>query len=387
MRYLTVSLLMLAACPAAPAKTKQAPVPPTVHAVSVDLDNLSEVRLSQRSPVAGTDATVSVQVPGRFPGRIVHGDLTAGGQASVVEGILASDAPLRFLRVNDIVRAESFDGSIVYEAVERITRAAPWSPDPTEQACCSWQENTLWRAAPGALQAGLLRAVRSPQGDWSVLDWHSPGDIKPAWRLQLTEGHTGVVAAAVSPRADQIVVVLSDRGGKAIARALAPGDGRTLWTTNLDTPAADWRGPEGRMVYSFDGARFAVLVDDPARCESCSAIAVFESQTGKHVRTVSLKDNLATRFATLGLNGDTVWIFVHVTPKDTDMSRRPERCDYEAHDLATGALRTAEQTAPEWGLAGCSTFALLPRFGKDGVVGLGLSGSGTLSVLAADEAP
>lgn len=386
MRYLALSLLMLAACPAAPAKTKQAAVPPTIQSVSVALDNLSEVRHAQRAPVAGTDGTISVQVPGRFPGRIVHGNPGAGGAAVVVDGILASDAPLRFLRAGDIMRAESFDGAIVYEAVERVTKAAPWSAERVAQGCCGWWEKTLWRAAPGALQAGLLRAVRSPRGDWSVIDWHQPSSIEPAWRLPLTEGHAGVVAAAVSPRADQILVVLADASGKAIVRALAPGDGQTVWTTNLETPAADWRGAEGHLVYSFDGARFAVLVQDPARCESCNAIAVFESQTGKHIRTMPLKENLATRFATLGLTGNTAWIFVHVLPKDTDMSKRPERCDYEAHDLATGAVRTIEQTAAEWGLASCSTFALLPRFGKDGVVGLSLSGAG-LSVLTADEAP
>jgi hypothetical protein len=386
MRYLALSLLILAACPAAPAKTKQAAVPPTTQSVSVDIDNLSDVRRSPRPPVAGTDGTVSVQVPGRFPGRIVHGNPGAGGAAVVVEGILASDAPLRFLRAGDIMRAESFDGSVVYEAHERVTSAAPWSPERVTQGCCAWWERTLWRAAPGALQAGLLRAVRSPRGDWSVIDWHQPSSIEPAWRLQITEGHTGVVAAAVSPRADQIVVVLSDPSGKAIVRALAPADGRTLWTTSLDTPAADWRGPDGRMVYSFDGARIAVLVDEPARCESCNAIAVFESQTGKHVRTVPVKAVVAPEFSALGITGNTAWIFEHVLPKDTDMSTRPERCQYEAHDLATGAQRTIEQAASEWGLASCSTFALLPRFGKDGVVGLSISGA-ELSVLTADEAP
>jgi hypothetical protein len=384
MRHLTLALLLLAACPAAPAKTRQAPVPPTTHSVPVDLDNLSDIRHSKRSPVAGTDATVSVQMPGRFPGRVVHGDLAAGGEASVVEGILASDAPLRFLQVNDTVRAESFDGSVVYEAPQHVTVDPPMSPD---LGCCDWQEGTLWRAAPGKPNGGLLRTVTPPVRIWSVLDWYVPGTIKPVWRLQLTEGHTGVVAAAVSPRADQIVVVLADRSGKAIVRALAPTDGHTLWTTNLDAPAAQWRGPEGRMAYSFDGARFAVLMEEPARCESCNAIAVFESQTGKHIRTVPVKAILSPEFSTLGINGNTAWIFEHVLPKDTDMSKRPERCQYEAHDLSTGAHRTIEQTGPEWGLASCSTFALLPRFGKDGVVGLGLSGSGTLSVLAADEAP
>lgn len=383
MRYLALSLLILAACPAAPAKTKQAAVPPTIQSVSVDLDNLSEVRLTRRTPVAGTDGTVSVQVPGRFPGRIVHGDPTARGAATVVEGILASDAPLRFVKVNDTVRAEAFDGSLAYELPEYVTVNPPMSPD---QRCCGWLEHTLWRAAPGAANAGLLRALTAPAGHWSVLDWYLPGKIEPAWRLQLTEGHTIVVAAAVSPRADQIVVVLADAQRKSIVRALAPGDGHTLWTTNLDTPAAESYGPEGRMAYSFDGSRFAVIVQDLARCESCSAIAVFEGQTGKHVRTVPVKTILSPKFSSLGMSGNTVWIFEHVLPKDTDMSTRPERCQYEAHDLATGAQRTIEQTSSEWGLAGCSTFALLPRFGKDGVVGLSLSGAG-LSVLTADEAP
>jgi hypothetical protein len=385
MRHLAGALLILAACRAsAPSQTKQAPVPPTIHSLAVDFDNLSEVRLSPELPVAGTNDTISVQLPGGFPGRIAHAALAAGGQASVVEGILASDAPLRFLRVSDIVRAESFDGSIVYEAPESVTVTPPASPD---QRCCTWQEGTRWRAAPGAAGAGLLRAVTPPLGHWSVIDWYLPGNIEPAWRLQITEGFTSVIAAAVSPRADQIVVVLADTQGASIVRALATGDGHTLWTTSLDTPAADWRGNEGHVVYSFDGARFAVIVQDPSHCESCSAIAVFESRTGKHARTVPLKDPLATHFASLGFAGNAVWIFVHVPPKQTDMSRRPESCWYEYHDLSTGAHRTLEQTAPEWGLAACATWALMPRFGKDGVVGLALSEPGKLTVLTADEAP
>jgi hypothetical protein len=387
MRHLACILLILAACRAsAPSQTKQAPVPPTIHSLAVDFDKLSEVRLSPELPVAGTDGTVSVQLPGGFPGRIAHA-AQAAGTASVVEGMLASDAPLRFLRVDGIMRAESFDGSVVYEAHERITEAAPWSPDRAGQGCCGWWESTLWRAAPGAVGAGLLRAVTPPLRTWSVLDWYLPGKIEPAWRLQLTEGHNGVVAAAVSPGADQIVVVLADAGGKAIVRALATGDGHTLWTTSLDTPAAGWRGPEGRMAYSFDGARFAVVTQDPARCEACSAISVFESRTGKHVRTVAIETILSPELSTLGIHGNTVWIFEHVTPKDTDMSTRPERCQYEAHDLSTGARRTIEQTAPEWGLEACTTWALRPRFGKDGVVGLSLSEPGKLTVLTADEAP
>jgi hypothetical protein len=387
MRHLACALLILAACTAsAPSQTKQAPVRPTIHTLAVDFDKLSEVRASSERPVAGTDGTVSVPLPGPFPGRIAHA-AQADAAAGIVEGMLASDAPLRFLRVNGAMRAESFDGSVVYEAHERVTEAAPWAAAPAGQGCCGWWENTLWRAAPGAVQAGLLRAVTPPTRTWSVLDWHKPGQIEPAWRLPLTEGHVAVVAAAVSPRADQIVVVLADAGGKAIVRALAAADGHTLWTTSLDRPAAGWRGPEGRLAYSFDGARVAVVVQDPARCESCSAIAVFEGQTGKHVRTVSIEATLSPEFSTLGINGNSVWIFEHVTPRDTDMSRRPERCQYEAHDLSTGARRSIEQTAPEWGLQACTTWALMPRFGKDGVVGLSLSEPGKLTVLTANEAP
>lgn len=391
MRHLACVLLLLTACRAsAPTQTKQAPVQPTIHSLAVDFDELSEVRLSSERPVAGRDGAVAVQLPGPFPGRIAHA-AQADATARIVDGMLASDAPLRFLGVNGVMRAESLadgvDRSVVYEAHERVTAAAPWSPEPTGQGCCGWWENTLWRAAPDAVQAGLLRAVTPPQRAWSVLDWHQPGQIEPVWRLPLTEGHTGVVAAAVSPRANQLVVVLADASGKAVVRALATEDGHTLWTTSLDRPAAGWRGPDGRMAYSFDGARVAVLVQDRARCESCSAIAVLESQTGKHVRTLPIEAVLSPEFSTLGINGDTVWIFEHVTPKDTDMSRRPERCQYEALDLSTGARRTIEQTAPEWGLQACTTWALMPRFGKDGVVGLALSEPGKLTVLISDAAP
>lgn len=360
---------------------------PTIQSIFVDIDDLSEVRLSRRPPVAGTDSTVSVQVPGLFPGRIVHADLAAGGPAQVVEGILASDAPLRFVRADGSMRAESFDGSLVYQAHERIPAAAPWSPERVEQGCCGWWERTLWRAAPGAPGAGLLRAVSPPLGHWSVIDWYLPGILEPAWRLQITEKHTIMVAAAVSPRADQIVVVLADKSGKAIARALAPQDGRTLWTTELERPAAEWRRDQGRMVYSFDGTRFAVVVQDLARCEACSAIAVFDSRTGKHIRTVSIKTILSPESSSLGINGNSVWIFEHVLPKEGHRANRPERCQYEIHDLSTGARRSIDKTAASWGLEHCRTWALLPRFGKDGVVGLDVPAPTLIDVLVADDAP
>lgn len=391
MRYLCPFLLIFAACTAStPSKTKQAPVPPTTYTLTADQDVLSDVRFASRYPVAGTDGTVAMAIPGPLPGRIVHANPATGLQASIAEGALASDAPLRFLGANGIVRAESFDGSLIYEAHERVTEAAPWSAEPgAARRCCGWWERTIWRAAPGALSAGLLRAVILPQQKGSVLDWHVPGAMEPAWRLQLTEGFTNVVTAAVSPAADQIVAVLSDVKGKAIVRALATKDGRVLWTTQLDQPAANWWNADGsgRMAYSFNGARFAVLMDDLARCETCSAIAVFDSATGKHIRTVAVNAIMSPEFSSVGLSGNTVWIFEHVTPKQTDMSRRPERCQYEVHDLSTGARRSMDQTAPEWGFPACTTWALLPRFGKDGVVGLGPSGPSTLTVLVADEAP
>ena len=388
MRHLAFSLAIFAACTAsAPSRTKQAPVPPTTHPLTINLDKSSDVRAAPQRPVASTDGTIAMQLPGRFPGSIAYANPGAGSDASVVEGMLASDAPLRFLRADGIMRAVSLDASVVYQAHERVTAAAPWSPERSDQGCCAWWENTLWRAAPGAWNAGLLRAVTPPTRDWSVLDWHLPDTLEPAWRVSLTEGPTGVVAAAVSPRADQLVVVLADGAGKSSVRALATRDGKTLWTTDLDRPAAEWRGNEGRVAYSADGARVAVLLADPARCESCSAIAVVNSKAGKLVHTVPVQAIVSPRFASLGLTGNTVWIFEHVTAKQTDMSTRPERCQYEAHDLATGDHHTADQTAPEWGIQACTTWALLPRFGKDGVVGLSLSGSGTLSVLAADQAP
>ena len=210
---------------------------------------------------------------------------------------------------------------------------------------------------------------------------------EPSWRVSGTEGHTGVVAAAVSPKASQLIVVLADQGGKASVHAHDTNHGGVLWTADLDRPAAEWRTTEGRVAYSADGSRIAVLLEDPARCESCNAIAILDSKTGKLAKTVPVQTILSPRFASLGFTGDTVWIFEHVTAKQTDMSQRPERCQYEAHDLSTGAHRITAQIAPEWGIQAGTTWALLPRFGKDGVVGLGLPGPGTLSILAADEAP
>ena len=335
--------------------------------------------------MAGTDGTVSVQLPGPFPGRIAH--LDAGGEVRVVEGTLAADAPLRFLREDGKMRAVSFDESVAYEAHERVVAAAPWSAEPAGGGCCGWWENTLWRAAPGKLNAGLLRAVTPPLRDWSVLDWHLPSRLEPAWRIQLTEGATGVVAAAVSPEADQLVVVLSDASGASSLRALATRDGQTAWTAALDGPAAEWRRGGGRLSYSADGARVAVLVEDRARCESCTALEVFDTRAGERLHRVSLQAVVAPRFTSIGLTGDAAWAFEHVPPKRTDMSTRPERCQYEVHDLAKGTRRTLDQTAAAWGMKSCTTWALLPRFGQAGVVGLGTSTAGKLVVLAADHAP
>ncbi len=384
--------ILLSSCGAsAQSKNGEQNLVPTIINTNVDLDSVSGSRFTPGATpavwVLGTDGSVAIALPGPFPGRIVH--IEASGRNMVLDGILASDAPLRFVSKDGQMVAESLDGTLVYRAHERVIAAELWSPEPpAEERCCAWWEpkRTLWRAAPSNPSAGLLRAVTWPSPGASVLDWYLPDVAKPAWRLLLTKGPTGIAAAAVAPDADQFVVALTERQGKSLLRAHATRDGKPSWTVPLEaTP--EWPRNGGRIAYSADGARIVVLLQDPAHCESCAALHVFDSTTGKHVCKFSLVAIMASEFISIGITGHTVWAFEHVLPKNTDMSSRPERWQYEAYVLATGAHRTLAQTVAEWGLKAHTTWALLPRPGREGVVGLGRSPRGTLTITTGDEAP
>jgi hypothetical protein len=252
--------------------------------------------------------------------------VAADGRVTVAEGRLVADAPLRFVRDADRMRAVAFDGGTTYAAIERVTFAVPWSATGAGSGCCAWWEHTLWRAAPGALDAGLLRAVTPPNQAWSVIDLHQPGAIEPRWRVLLTQGQGAVVAAAVSPRADRLVLVVATSDGAASVQARRVTDGGITWSADLGSPASEWRRGDGRIAYRRDGARIAVLVQDPGRCESCTAIEVFDTVRGDRLQRVGLETIFAPRFTTIGLTDDTVWVFEHVPPSSTDLATRPQRC-------------------------------------------------------------
>lgn len=354
--------------------------------LGLDLDRLSRGQSGGRfvpgARVVGTDPTASLQLPGGFPGKIVH--VAGGGSWRAVEGRLVADAPLQFVRDPGGMRALALEGSVAYAAVERVTAASAWSATASGTGCCGWWENTLWRAAPGALDRGLLRAVTPPSQAWSVLDWHLPEAIEPRWRIALTGGDGAVVAAAVSPRADQLVTVFAAHSGAAVLQARRLEDGAVTWSAELGGPAAEWRRGDSRVAYRRDGARVAVLVEDPARCEACTAIEVYDAARGERLKRFELETVIAPRFASIGLDRDTAWVFEHVTRSSGELADRPQRSRYEAHDAA-GRVRRADPGV-DWGLDGCTVWALAPRFDGPGVIALAQRGS-HLVWLGADEAP
>lgn len=353
-----------------------------VRTLDVDLEQLAGAVFTPGARVIGTDGTASFALPGPFPGKVAH--VAADGKVTVTEGRLVADAPLRFVRDADRMRAVAFDGGTTYAAIERVTAAVPWSATGASSGCCAWWEHTLWRAAPGALDAGLLRAVTPPNQAWSVIDLHQPGAIEPRWRVLLTQGQGAVVAAAVSPRADQLVLVVATPDGAASVQARRVTDGGITWSADLGSPASEWRRGDGRIAYRRDGARIAVLVQDPGRCESCTAIEVFDTVRGDRLQRVGLETIFAPRFTTIGLTDDTVWVFEHVPPSSTDLATRPQRCQYEARDLE-GHTRRAKPPA-DWGLSDCTVWAMAPRYDGAGVTMLGQRDH-RLLWLTADAAP
>jgi hypothetical protein len=360
--------------------SRKASVLRPVRALDVNLAQLAGGTFTPGARVIGLDGTASFEVPGPAPGKIAH--LAADGAVTVAEGRLVADAPLRFVREADHVQAVSFDGRVVYAAVERVTSAAAWSATTTSTDCCGWWEHTLWRASPRALDAGLLRVVTPPAQTWSVIDFHQPKTIEPRWRVLLTQGKGAAVAAAVSPRADQVVVVVA-AAGTASLQARGTQDGAITWEVALGGPSTDWRRGDSRVVYSHDGARVAVLVEDAKRCEACTAIEVFDTARGERLGRVAIESIITPRFTSIGLSGDTVWLFERILRSRSELADRPERCQYEAYDLS-GKRRAAP--AADWGLGDCAVWALAPRFDGPGVVALAQRDQ-KLLWLAADAAP
>src|SRR6185295_2996421 len=122
---------------AAPGK---APVLRPIRNLDIDLDQLARGSAASgafvpAARVIGADATASFELPGPFPGRIAH--VAADGALTVVDGRLMSDAPLRFVRDGDRMRALPLGAGPSYTAVERVTAAAPWSASaPPATGCC-----------------------------------------------------------------------------------------------------------------------------------------------------------------------------------------------------------------------------------------------------------
>ncbi len=331
----------------------------------------------------GPKGAVAVQLPGGgVPGHIFHIDKM--GVPEVAEGYLVADALLRFHTVEaNTVRADSLDGSLYYLAPELIGSDAKES---TDRGDYSWSENTLWRVAPGKLEAGLLRTVSGPARTWGALHWYKPEQRDPVWVVSLGKG-TGVAAAVVAPNAKQFLVLLRDTSRKETVQARNTDDGSVIWQHDLDPGLDGASGGHGRIVYSVDGERFALLLQDPDRCETCSKISVYESRAGKPLRVVPIPSLVSPEFSWLGVTDGLVWLFEHVPAKDTDMSMRPERCQYFVYDLATGKrVRGLEDTHPAWGISDCTAIALVPRYDAPGVIAFRELGN-QLQIQVADTAP
>jgi hypothetical protein len=341
--------------------------------------------VTERAPLrfaVGVDGALALQLPAAPPSQILRA--SADGQTSTAGGLLLADAPLAFTAADGAVAAESLDGKVAYTAVERVTGPGPWTRTPASTGCCGFAESTLWRAAPGKLDGGLLRAVTPPAATWSVLDFHVPGSIEPRWRVSLTEGKRAVVAAAMAPSAEHVFVVVADAQGAAELQARASADGKVQWAAALDGAPAEWRSGAARLALSRDGARAAVLLESRQRCATCVAVQVLDARTGARGPRIEVEPTVAPRFCTLGLGDRAVWLFEHVPPKSTDLSSRPERCTYLSFDAATGAQRAAP--ASEWSFDKCTVAAMAQPPTGGGVVALAWSGA-KVRWLSSDDIP
>lgn len=354
------------------------------HKVSL-IEVPSSLRTSEYTPdryAVGADDTVALQLPGAVPGQILR--VAQDGQTSLAAGLLAADAPLRFTTEAGSMKAQSFDGKVVYAAVERVTAAGPWSAASPAATCCGWWENTLWRVDAAHLAAGLLRAVTPATRNWSVIDFHQPGSSEPRWRVSLTEGKNGVVAAEVAPAAERIALILADSTGAAELQARRASDGQIIWSTAMESPAAQWREGHGLLAYSQDGQRLAVLVESRQRCETCLGIEIFDAGNGTLVRRIELTEVLSPRYSRLGLSDGTVWVFEHIALRKGERSTRPARCQYLAYDLATGQPRSAPSA--DWRFSSCQLWGLAPHPSRRGVVALGWQ-DGKMIWIQADTTP
>ncbi len=386
MHYVSAAALMtiLSCCSGSsrqPHKEALPPVPTLLHRVGVP----ATIGDPQRMVATGPEGAVAVQLPGGgIPGHIFH--INTAGVAKVAEGYLMADALLRFHDVEDnTVRADSLDNSVYYLAPERVSSA-----DAIESSglrCCDWSErSTLWRVAPGKLEAGLLRTVSGPALRWGALHWYKPGQRSPLWHVSLGNG-IGVAAAAVAPNAEQFLVLIRNGSREQTLQARNTKDGSVSWARALGKESDGISIRDSRLVYSSDGARFALLLPDPEHCVSCVQIVVHESGTGKLLHRVPLGPSVETRFAWLGVTGGLVWLFVHVPEKRTDMSNIPELCEYYVYDLASGKrVRGLEDTHPAWGISDCTAIALVPRYDAPGVIAFRELGN-QLQIQVADTAP
>ncbi len=333
----------------------------------------------------GPEGAVAVQLPGGgVPGHIFH--INSAGVAKVAEGYLVADGLLRFHDVEDnTVRADSLDGSVNYLAPERVSSAD--AIGSSSSRCCAWSErSTLWRVAPGKLDAGLLRTVSGPARTWGALHWYKPEQRDPVWVVSLGKG-TGVGAAVVAPSAEQFLVLLRETSRRRTVQARNTNDGSVIWAHAFEVEKKEIVIPDSRLVYSSDGARFALFLPEPKRCASCIQVAVHESQTGKLLHRVPIEPRVIAEFSWLGLTDDLVWLFEHVPEKRTDMSNIPERCQYFVYDLASGKrVRGLEDTHPAWGISDCTAIALVPRYDAPGVIAFRELGN-QLQIQVADTAP
>lgn len=368
---------------ATPAKnpTRRSPVLQKVAAIQLPPAATGEVRYVPRRYAVGPDEAVAVELPGGFPGSIAR--ISADGQLTTETGLLAADGALRFRGEGGRVIAESFDGKVAYQAVERVAAAAPWSDNSASSGCCGWWEHTLWRTDAKQLGAGLLRVVAPPGRGWSVIDLQLPGSSEPRWRERLTDGKSGAVAARMAPGAKQVALVLADKSGAAVLQARDASNGAVRWTAPLTTAPSEWRSGKGELAYSADGAQLAVLVESPKRCESCSAIELFDAANGKPLRRLELTEVVSPEHSRLGFSDGAVWMFEHVPAASSDLSARPARTHYEAFDLAKGTRRPTPTAT--WPLD--KLWALAPQANGHGVLALGWRASGELLWLKADSTP
>lgn len=248
---------------------------------------------------------------------------------------------------------------------------------------------------------------------------------KDAWTLTLANGRAVRVAHDVVPAAAQWFDV--DGGLVAVSAATdttfahVDDRGAVVWSAHVGAIGRDvaFLGTShGRALFQLSSARGSdVIALDLAQHTAAVAvhgqlgrgvlaermnqlaivgrerIEVFDLATGTRLRELALPPfSQRTAFsddATLGFDGDVVWMYFYAPPATGDTVRvvRGEICGYDVYDARSGrVLRTLASATWKQMTEGCAVRALLAR-PDGGVLAVRVDGPSAATVTKLDRAP